>query len=93
MPEDDLGPMPDPKIEPGEPNPGGVDALPEESEPLSTPDLSPDENPALDEKAPETVKQEVKEGEDTSTISGRSASSSAYSCVSFCLPSDFSIHW
>ena len=26
----DLGPQPEPVIEPGEPNPGGVDAIPEE---------------------------------------------------------------
>ena len=67
MPEEDLGPMPDPKIEPGEPNPGGADAQPDDSGPIAIPDLSPDENPALDDRAPETVKKEVKEGEDTST--------------------------
>lgn len=63
----DLGPMPEPAIEPGEPNPGGVDALRDDSGPITIPDLTADENPALDEKAPDTVKKEVGEGEDTST--------------------------
>jgi hypothetical protein len=67
----DLGPMPDPVIEPGEPNPGGADALGDYSGPIAIPDLTPDENPALDEKAPETVKEEVSEGEDTSTKATR----------------------
>ena len=63
----DLGPQPEPQIEPGEPNPGGPDAIDDFSGPIAIPDLSPDENPALEDKAPETVKKEVKEGEDTST--------------------------
>ena len=44
----DLGPMPEAEIEPGEPNPGGADAMPEEdtNEPA---DLSPDDNPAVEE--------------------------------------------
>ena len=63
----DLGPMPDPVIEPGEPNPGGVDALQDDSGPIAIPDLTPEENPALDEKAPDTVKEEVSDSEDTST--------------------------
>lgn len=67
MTSDDLGPMPDPVIEPGEPNPGGVDALVDDSGPIAIPDLTPDENPALDDKAPDTVKQEVSDSEDTST--------------------------
>jgi hypothetical protein len=69
--EDELGPKPDPVIEPGEPNPGGVDAIDDFSGPIAIPDLSPDENPAIVEKAPETVKQEVREGEDTSTKATR----------------------
>ena len=64
---DDLGPMPVPEIEPGEPNPGGVDALDDFSGPIAIPDLTPDANPALEDKAPETVKQEVSDSEDTST--------------------------
>jgi hypothetical protein len=63
----DLGPMPEPVIEPGEPNPGGVDALDDDSGPIIIPDLTPAENPALEDKAPDTVKKEVSEGEDTST--------------------------
>ncbi|GAA4737787.1 hypothetical protein GCM10023350_22290 [Nocardioides endophyticus] len=63
----DLGPMPDPVIEPGEPNPGGVDALQDDSGPIAIPDLTADENPALEDKAPETVKKGVSDSEDTST--------------------------
>lgn len=69
----DLGPMPDPAIEPGEPNPGGVDALRDDSGPIAIPDLTAEENPALEDKAPETIKQEVSEGEDTSTEATKSA--------------------
>lgn len=70
--DSDLGPMPDPDIEPGEPNPGGADALQEDPESLGEiRDLSPEENPAIEEKAPETIKQEVSEGEDTSTKATR----------------------
>jgi hypothetical protein len=71
MPDADLGPMPDPEIEPGEPNPGGVDAIPdsdgvdgETAEPHPIPaDLSPEDNPAVEDALPD----EMKEGEDTST--------------------------
>ncbi|MGI8522858.1 MAG: hypothetical protein ACR2K3_06050 [Nocardioides sp.] len=56
----DLGEMPDPVIEPGEPNPGGVDAIEgndhETVAPL-VPDLSPDDNPAVDDEAPDEIKQ------------------------------------
>jgi hypothetical protein len=71
MASDDLGPMPEPQIEPGEPNPGGVDAIDDFSGPIAIPDLSPAENPAIVEKAPETVKKEVEGGEDTSTKATR----------------------
>ncbi|MCW2775318.1 MAG: hypothetical protein JWN91_3644 [Nocardioides sp.] len=71
MPTDDLGPMPEPQIEPGEPNPGGVDALDDFSGPIAIPDLTPDENPAIVEKAPETVMREVEDSEDTSTKATR----------------------
>lgn len=62
----DLGPMPDPDIEPGEPNPGGADALPEEetNEPA---DLDPEDNPAMEEHAPDAVLDEMREDEDTDT--------------------------
>lgn len=75
--EPDLGPKPDAQIEPGEPNPGGVDATPNsdgvdgetvEDEPLAR-DLDPDDNPAVEDVLPE----EVKEGEDTSTEATRSS--------------------
>ena len=44
----DLGEMPEPEIEPGEPNPGGVDALPEDAD-IVPADPDPESNPALDE--------------------------------------------
>ena len=48
----DLGPMPDAEIEPGEPNPGGADALPQDdqNEPA---DLAPEDNPAVEIEVPE----------------------------------------
>lgn len=67
----DLGPKPDAQIEPGEPNPGGVDATPNSDgvdgetaapEPLVR-DADPEDNPAVEDALPD----EVKEGEDTST--------------------------
>ncbi|WP_346387805.1 hypothetical protein [Nocardioides sp.] len=61
---DDLGPMPEPEIEPGEPNPGGPDAIDvDEPDPPASRDLSPDDNPAVEDAAPDVLK----EGEDTST--------------------------
>jgi hypothetical protein len=68
--DDELGPKPEPEIEPGEPNPGGVDAIDGGANGM-IPDLSPEENPAIEDKAPETVMQEVSEGEDTSTEATR----------------------
>ena len=68
----DLGPMPEPQIEPGEPAPGGVDALPEPAVHL-TPDLGVTRNPALEDKAPDAVVEEVDDGEDTSTEATRSS--------------------
>ncbi|MCW2815185.1 MAG: hypothetical protein JWN84_2640 [Nocardioides sp.] len=70
MSESDLGPKPEAEIEPGEPNPGGADAVPQsdgvdgedtDGEPLVR-DLDPDDNPVTGE-----IPTEVKEGEDTST--------------------------
>jgi len=67
----DLGPKPDAQIEPGEPNPGGVDATPSsdgvdgetaDTEPLAR-DLDPNDNPAVEDGLPENLKQT----EDTST--------------------------
>jgi hypothetical protein len=63
---DDLGPKPDAQIEPGEPNPGGADAV-DGGDPAgepTVPDLSPDLNPETEGSA---VPDEVREGEDTST--------------------------
>lgn len=59
-----LGPKPDATIEPGEPMPGGVDAIDAETpeEPL-IPDLPTEKNPAIDDAAPD----EMKQTEDTST--------------------------
>jgi hypothetical protein len=68
----DLGPMPEPRIEPGEPAPGGVDALPEPAVHL-IPDLGVTENPALEDKAPDPVVDEVDDGEDTTTAATRTA--------------------
>jgi hypothetical protein len=66
----DLGPQPEPEIEPGEPNPGGVDAVPENGN-HTVPDLSPEENPSIEEKAPDPLKDAMKEGDDTSTKATR----------------------
>ena len=66
MTTEDLGPMPEPVIEPGEPNPGGVDAKPDDS--VGTiPDPPVSDNPSIAEKVPDALKQEVEEPEDTST--------------------------
>lgn len=65
MSEQDLGPMPDPEIEPREPNPGGADAV-EQITPDVVPDPDPLHNPATDQ-APQTTR----ETEDTSTEATR----------------------
>lgn len=64
MTHDDLGPMPEPRIDPGEPNPGGVDAIDggDPSEPV-IPNLPPEKNPSVSTAAPD----ELNTGEDTST--------------------------
>lgn len=58
----DLGPMPEPEIEPAEPNPGGADAQPADDDVVPA-DLPVDKNPAVDE----TTTPSLAEGEDTST--------------------------
>jgi hypothetical protein len=63
MPTDDLGPMPEPQIDPGEPNPGGVDAVQEIEGSPTIPNLPSEKNPAVTD----TALDEMKEGEDTST--------------------------
>jgi len=69
----DLGEMPEPEIEEGEVNPGGVDALPEEDE-IVPADLGPDTNPAVEE-TPDPLKRVLEEGEDTETEATKSDSS------------------
>ena len=59
----DLGEQPEPQIEPGEPNPGGADALPEEDDNVPA-DLGPETNPAVEE-SPDPLKKVLEEGEDT----------------------------
>ncbi len=75
MSDSDPGPRPDPQIEPGEPDPGGVDAVPDsdgvdgesaEPNPLLR-DLNPDDNPSTGD-----IPVEMKEGEDTDTEGTRS---------------------
>ena len=59
---DALGEMPEPEIEPREPNPGGADALPQEDA-VEPADLDPEKNPAVEADVPDVLK----EGEDTET--------------------------
>ena len=66
----DLGELPEADIEPGEPNPGGVDALPEEDQ-IVPADLGPETNPAVEE-TPDPMKRVLAEGEDTETEATRS---------------------
>jgi hypothetical protein len=61
----DLGDQPDPQVEPGEPNPGGIDAVPEEHDVIPA-DLGPDTNPAIEE-TPDPLKRVLEGGEDTDT--------------------------
>ncbi len=63
MPGKDLGPKPDPDIEPGEPNPGGADAIDggdgvdgEAAEPHPDPrDLDPGSTPAVEDALPDDI--------------------------------------
>lgn len=59
----DLGPMPEPEIEPKEPHPGGVDAIDTDEFPPAVNELDPDANPAVEDAAPD----EIKQPEDTET--------------------------
>ncbi len=77
--DNDLGPAPEPEIEPREPNPGGVDAITysdgaeaagdevDGAAPVMR-DLDPDANPAVEDALPD----EMKQGEDTSTEATKS---------------------
>jgi hypothetical protein len=66
----DLGEQPEPKIEPGEPNPGGVDSLPDDADNVAA-DLDPEKNPAVDE-SPDPLKAAFSGGEDTETEATKS---------------------
>ena len=66
MSEEKLGEMPEPEIEPAEPNPGGADAINEDvpfagDEPANlSHDLHPDKNPGVEDHVPD----EIRESED-----------------------------
>lgn len=70
-PNDKLGPKPDPEIEPGEPNPGGADAIDaadgvdgEKAQPNpDSRDLDPASHPAAEDALPD----EITDMEDTDT--------------------------
>ena len=68
----DLGPKPDARIEPGEPNPGGVDAVDadQSGDGPAIPDLPSDKNPAVGTETPDEVTQG---SEDTSTQATRTS--------------------
>jgi hypothetical protein len=68
----DLGEQPEPQIEPGETNPGGADALPEDDGGNVPADLGPETNPAVEE-TPDPLKEVLEEGEDTHTEATRSS--------------------
>ena len=66
----ELGAKPEAEIEPGEPNPGGVDAVPDEQDNVAA-DLDPEKNPAVDE-SPDPLKKAFSESEDTDTEATKS---------------------
>ena len=68
----ELSAQPEPTTEPAEPNPGGVDALPDDGG-RETPDLAPEDNPAIDDQVPDDVMASMAEDDDTSTSATRSA--------------------
>lgn len=56
MNDEELSPQPDPIVEAKEPNPGGADALPDDSEDDGLArDLDPSANPAVDEVVPDEI--------------------------------------
>jgi hypothetical protein len=57
----ELGEMPEPSTEPREPNPGGVDAQPDDAANIPA-DLDPESNPAAEDNP-----EPLNEGEDTAT--------------------------
>ncbi len=52
-----LGPQPEPAIEPGEPNPGGADAVEDTGRIPIARDLDPGDNPAVDDALPEGISE------------------------------------
>ena len=67
----DLGPMPEPEIDPKEPNPGGVDRIDTNEFPSVVNELDPDKNPATEDAAPDEIKQ-PDESQDEPTSDGAS---------------------
>ncbi len=70
MTRHDLGPMPEPMTEPGEPSPGGVDAVTGPVAVPIVPDL-PAELTPMGHAAPPRLLPELGLGEDTSTQATR----------------------
>lgn len=70
MNDDELGPKPDPVVEDKEPNPGGVDAMPEDAhDEVLARDLHPTANPADDVVPdeliePDTEKKQAPDGDE-----------------------------
>lgn len=53
---DNLGPQPEPTVEPKEANPGGADAIVDDEDSLGVArDLNPDDNPAVDDVLPDEI--------------------------------------
>ncbi len=71
MSQSDLGPMPEPQAEPGDPNPGGVDAQPP-NEVVLPADPHPELNPEVRD-GPESsgLHGDLQEKENTSTSATR----------------------
>ncbi len=74
MSNKDLGPIPEPVIEDREPNPGGVDAVPQDEDDLPR-DLDPDRNPGVNDELPD----EVAESDDEKSQSPEGAAGDAES--------------
>jgi hypothetical protein len=62
-----IGEQPQPHIEPAEPNPGGVDAIEGNDHEVApvVPDLSTEDNPAVEDAAPDELTQQLAEPEET----------------------------
>jgi len=76
----ELAPMPEPQVEPGEPAPGGADAVEDEvpvAEQRTIPDLTPAENPAIDDRTPDTLQEQMSGTEDTTTEATEAAADEA----------------